>query len=83
MIEAVVWCVAGLITIGLIVVAATRRRRAMRRHPSPTFVFADLAGYTALTEAPGDEATANLARVSAHDVRAQPGARRHAGQVDG
>jgi class 3 adenylate cyclase len=62
MVEAVVWCVAGLIVIGLIVVAATRRRRAMRRHPSPTFVFADLVGYTALTEARGDEAAAKLAR---------------------
>ena len=34
----------------------------MRRHPAPTFVFADLAGYTALTEERGDEAAAKLAR---------------------
>jgi class 3 adenylate cyclase len=34
----------------------------MRRHPAPTFVFADLVGYTALTELRGDEAAANLAR---------------------
>jgi adenylate cyclase len=62
MVEAVAWCVGGLVVIALIGVAATRRRRAMRRHPSPTFVFADLAGYTALTEARGDEAAAKLAR---------------------
>jgi adenylate cyclase len=34
----------------------------MARHPAPTFVFADLVGYTALTEAHGDEAAARLAR---------------------
>ena len=34
----------------------------MRRHPAPTFVFADLAGYTALTEERGDDAAARLAR---------------------
>jgi class 3 adenylate cyclase len=34
----------------------------MRRHPAPTFVFADLAGYTALTEVRVDEAAARLAR---------------------
>src|SRR5207248_2505813 len=34
----------------------------MRRHPAPTFVFADLAGYTALTEERGDEAAARVAR---------------------
>src|SRR5215217_4164663 len=62
MVEAFALCVAGLVLIGLIVVAATRRRRAMRRHPAPTFVFADLAGYTALTEARGDEAAAKMAR---------------------
>lgn len=62
MVEAVAWCVAGLVVTGLIAVVATRRRRVMRRHPSPTFLFADLAGYTALTEARGDEAAAKLAR---------------------
>jgi len=40
----------------------TGRRRRMRRHPSPTFVFAGLAGYTALTELRGDEAAADVAR---------------------
>jgi adenylate cyclase len=34
----------------------------MRRHPAPTFVFADLVGYTALTESRGDLAAAKLAR---------------------
>ena len=34
----------------------------MRRHPAPTFVFADLAGYTAITEERGDDAAARLAR---------------------
>ena len=34
----------------------------MHRHPAPTFVFADLAGYTALTEERGDEAAARVAR---------------------
>lgn len=38
------------------------RRRRMQRHPAPTFVFADLVGYTALTDQRGDEAAANLAR---------------------
>jgi adenylate cyclase len=38
------------------------RRWRMRRHRSPTFVFADLVGYTALTEARGDEAAAGVAR---------------------
>jgi adenylate cyclase len=50
---------------------ARRNKRAVRRpslrwrgHRSqtPTFLFADLAGYTALTEARGDEAAADLAR---------------------
>src|SRR5689334_13599924 len=38
------------------------RRRRMRRHPAPTFVFADLAGYTAMTDERGDQAAAELAR---------------------
>jgi class 3 adenylate cyclase len=40
---------------------ATRTRRRMQRHPAPTFVFADLVGYTALTDQRGDEAAARLA----------------------
>lgn len=41
---------------------AARRRRWMARHPAPTFVFADLVGYTAFTDRCGDEAAARLAR---------------------
>jgi class 3 adenylate cyclase len=44
------------------IVDVVRRRRQMRRHPAPTFVFADLVGYTALTEQRGDEAAASVAR---------------------
>jgi adenylate cyclase len=40
---------------------ALGRRRRMARHPAPTFVFADLVGYTALTEERGDQAAATLA----------------------
>ena len=39
-----------------------RSQRACRRQATPTFVFADLVGYTALTEARGDHAAADLAR---------------------
>ena len=55
-------CLAASVALGLIVFASTRRRRRMSRHPAPTFVFADLAGYTALTEERGDEAAATVAR---------------------
>jgi class 3 adenylate cyclase len=61
-----IWIIFGcLAAVGIAAVAvraATRRRRWMRRHPAPTFVFADLVGYTALTEERGDEAAAALAR---------------------
>jgi class 3 adenylate cyclase len=33
----------------------------MRRHPAPTFIFADMAGFTALTEQCGDETAARVA----------------------
>jgi adenylate cyclase len=62
MTELVVWSVVALAAVGLVAFAATSRRRRMARHPAPTFVFADLAGYTALTEQRGDEAAAKLAR---------------------
>jgi class 3 adenylate cyclase len=39
-----------------------RTQRACRRRSTPTFLFADLVGYTALTEAVGDAAAADLAR---------------------
>jgi adenylate cyclase len=38
------------------------RRWRMRRHPAPTFVFADLVGYTTLTDEHGDAAAADVAR---------------------
>jgi adenylate cyclase len=47
---------------GLRRMRAARRHRWMARHPAPTFVFADLVGYTALTEACGDETAARVAR---------------------
>jgi adenylate cyclase len=40
---------------------APRRRRWMRNHRMPTFVFVDLAGYTALTETRGDQTAARVA----------------------
>jgi adenylate cyclase len=39
----------------------TQRRRWMRSHPAPTFVFVDLAGYTTLTDTAGDQAAARVA----------------------
>ena len=62
MIGMIASCLAVSVALGPIVVASTRRRRRMRRHPAPTFVFADLVGYTALTEERGDEAAADVAR---------------------
>jgi class 3 adenylate cyclase len=43
-------------------VGELRIQRACRRPSTPTFLFADLVGYTALTEAIGDDAAADLAR---------------------
>ena len=43
-------------------VGAARRHRRMARHPTPTFVFADLVGYTTLAERCGDEAAMRVAR---------------------
>ena len=61
MLETILWCLACLLPAGVAVVAL-RRRNAIKRVSEPTFVFADLVGYTALTERLGDEAAANLAR---------------------
>jgi class 3 adenylate cyclase len=55
-------CVAALAVAQLHRLRAARRRRWMARHPAPTFLFADLVGYTALTEQCGDDAAARLAR---------------------
>src|ERR671917_1503164 len=44
------------------VAAEIRTKRACRRRSTPTFLFADLVGYTALTETIGDDAAADLAR---------------------
>jgi class 3 adenylate cyclase len=44
------------------VVGEIRVQRTCRRPSTPTFLFADLVGYTALTEARGDAAAADLAR---------------------
>ena len=61
-IEVIAGCVAGaLIARGHRMTLAQRRQR-MARHPSPTFVFADLVGYTSLTEQAGDQAAADVAR---------------------
>lgn len=62
MVELLVWCLAGVAVFWVVSMGATRRRRRMRRHPAPTFVFADLAGYTTLTEQRGDAAAADVAR---------------------
>ena len=62
MVEIIVGCIVGAVIVGLRGMRATRRRRWMAGHPSPTFVFADLVGYTALTEERGDEAAARVAR---------------------
>jgi adenylate cyclase len=60
--EAVMWFCLGVFALVVFAVVATRRRRRMARHPAPTFVFADLVGYTVLTEERGDEEAARLAR---------------------
>jgi adenylate cyclase len=62
MIGMIASCLAASVAVGLIAFASTGRRRRMRRHPAPTFVFADLAGCTALTEERGDEAAADVVR---------------------
>jgi adenylate cyclase len=57
---------SGCLTWALMVrgrrVGAARRHRKMARHPMPTFVFADLVGYTTLTERCGDETAMRVAR---------------------
>jgi adenylate cyclase len=62
MIETLALVAASVTAVAVVVRAATRKRRRMQGHPAPTFVFADLAGYTALTDGQGDEAAARVAR---------------------
>ena len=62
MIELILLSILGAVGVSAIAAPATRRRRRMLRHPAPTFLFADLAGYTAFTERHGDAAAADLAR---------------------
>ena len=61
LIEVVTACVVGASFASISGLGAARRRRRMARHPTPTFVFADLVGYTALTEQRGDRAAAFVA----------------------
>lgn len=61
-IEVITGCVAGVLMARGHRIGALRRRQRMARHPSPTFVFADLVGYTSLTERSGDQAAAQVAR---------------------
>jgi class 3 adenylate cyclase len=62
MTDLVVACGLLISILGVGGIRPVRRRRWMRNHPAPTFVFADLAGHTALTEQLGDEAAALVAR---------------------
>jgi adenylate cyclase len=57
---------AGASLGGLRAIGAARRRRWMARHPAPTFVFADLVGYTSLAEICGDHEAARVAREFRH-----------------
>jgi len=61
-IEVIAGSVAGALIARGHRIGAERRRQRMARHPSPTFVFADLVGYTSLTERSGDQAAAHVAR---------------------
>src|SRR5689334_8377276 len=54
--------ILGGAVVALYALRGAHRRRWMARHPAPTFVFADLVGYTALTERHGDETAARVAR---------------------
>ncbi len=62
MVEVTLGLIAGAAIVGLRRIRVTRRRRWMARHPAPTFVFADLVGFTSLTERCGDEVAAHIAR---------------------
>jgi adenylate cyclase len=62
MIEIIAGCAVGATIVCIHRLLSARRHRWMSRHPAPTFVFADLVGYTALTEQRGDDAAARVAR---------------------
>jgi class 3 adenylate cyclase len=62
MIAIVAGGIAGAAIVGLQSLRTSRRRRWMARHPAPTFLFADLVGYTALTDRRGDATAARVAR---------------------
>jgi class 3 adenylate cyclase len=60
-IEILAGCAAGVAILSMRRLLDARRLLWMARHPAPTFVFADLVGYTALTERHGDDAAARVA----------------------
>jgi adenylate cyclase len=62
MIEIIVGCIAGAAIVGLRRLGVAGRRRWMSRHPAPTFLFADLVGYTTLTDRRGDHTAAWVAQ---------------------
>jgi adenylate cyclase len=66
--EVLAGCMLGALMVGLHRARPRGRRRRMARHPAPTFVFADLVGYSALTEQWGDQAAAHMAREFRHMI---------------
>jgi adenylate cyclase len=60
----------GVMKESLVSRLACRARRARRGNLTRTFVFADLAGFTALTEARGDEHAAEVVRAFRRAVAA-------------
>ena len=62
MLAVLLGCIAGAAIVAFQAVRRSGWWRWMARHPAPTFVFADLVGYTELTEAVGDEAAARVAK---------------------
>jgi class 3 adenylate cyclase len=60
-IEILAGCAAGATILCVRRLVDERRLLSMARHPAPTFVFADLVGYTELTERRGDDAAARVA----------------------
>ena len=62
MTELIAGCLVGIAIVLVHQAWVQSRLLWMGRHPAPTFLFADLVGYTALTERCGDEAGARVAR---------------------